>query len=193
IRYRLTRRRCGTSCPAATTRAAARWRWPACTATRRACTRSGRTCAARGRPAWPAGSARRCAAGGPVPRGPPRSWSAPPPPHTAASSRRRWSGERSGAHQSAPWREQEIPVTLVRDVELTEPLPFLGSAGSGTDAWLLVRLFTEPLGPLTVDLPPDGLPAAALAAAVEEHYGRAVRERIARAGGDPRQPLTHGV
>ena len=84
-------------------------------------------------------------------------------------------------------------MTLVRDVELTEPLPFLGSAGSGTDAWLLVRLFTEPLGPLTVDLPPDGLPAAALAAAVEEHYGRAVRERIARAGGDPRQPLTHGV
>jgi GT2 family glycosyltransferase len=79
---------------------------------------------------------------------------------------------------------------IVRDIELAEPLPSLGSS---TRAWLLVRLFTEPLGPLTVDLPEEGLPAAALAAAIEARYGLAVRERIARAGGDPRQPLTAGV
>ncbi len=98
------------------------------------------------------------------------------------------------------WRwcgiDKETLPGIVRDVELSEPLPHLPSRDDAgrraAQAWLVVRLFTEPLGLLTVDLPEEGLPAAGLAAAIEARYGLAVRERIARAGGDPRSPLTGG-
>src|SRR5690606_8138405 len=50
---------------------------------------------------------------------------------------------------------------LVRDIELTEPVPTI--AGFATDgrrverAWLLVRLHTEPIGSVLLDVPEGGL------------------------------------
>jgi len=86
---------------------------------------------------------------------------------------------------------------IVRDVEVSEPLPHLPARdGSGRrigQAWLLVRLFTEPLGLLTVDVPDEGLTAVALSFAIERRYGLAIRERVARAGGDPAVSFVDGV
>jgi GT2 family glycosyltransferase len=86
---------------------------------------------------------------------------------------------------------------VVRDVEMSEPLPHLAARDeSGRrigQAWLLVRLFTEPLGLLTVDLPEEGLTAVALSFAIERRFGLAIRERVARAGGDPALSLVDGV
>jgi GT2 family glycosyltransferase len=86
---------------------------------------------------------------------------------------------------------------IVRDIEMSEPLPHLAARDDAgrrvSQAWLLIRLFTEPLGLLTVDLPEEGLTAAALGLAIERRYGLAVRERVARAGGDPAASLVDGV
>lgn len=70
---------------------------------------------------------------------------------------------------------------VVRDLELSEPI----AAIAGTDpdgrriarAWLLVRLFTEPLGFAVLDLPGDGLAPEAIAAEVSARYGEAIAAR----------------
>ena len=70
---------------------------------------------------------------------------------------------------------------VVRDLELSEPI----AAIAGTDpdgrrvarAWLLVRLFTEPLGFAVLDLPGDGLAPEVIAAEVSARYGEAIAAR----------------
>ncbi|OLB81908.1 MAG: glycosyl transferase family 2 [Actinobacteria bacterium 13_2_20CM_2_71_6] len=93
--------------------------------------------------------------------------------------------------------EHGVVPGIVRDVGLSAPLPHLAphddTGRRAAQAWLLVRLFTEPLGLLTLDLPDEGLPATALADAIEREYGLGIRERIARGGGDPAAPLVGGV
>ncbi len=86
---------------------------------------------------------------------------------------------------------------IVRDVEMSEPLPHIPPRDAAdrrvAQAWLLVRVFTEPLGLLALDIPDAGLPAITIARAIEARYGAAVRERVARAGGDPTLPFVDGV
>jgi GT2 family glycosyltransferase len=75
----------------------------------------------------------------------------------------------------------EVPATVL-DVELSEALPRLsGVDGQGRrvrQAWLLVRMFTEPLGLLVVDLPEHGLGPIALARAIDAEFGPALRDRL---------------
>jgi GT2 family glycosyltransferase len=83
---------------------------------------------------------------------------------------------------------ERVPA-LVRDLELSEPLPDIaGHDPAGRRAervWLLVRLFTEPLGFVVLDLPDGGLSAGDLASSVGQSLGPAIAERVAAAGGRP--------
>ncbi|GID31284.1 glycosyltransferase [Paractinoplanes brasiliensis] len=85
----------------------------------------------------------------------------------------------------------ELPG-IVRDLELSQPLPTIPAVQPdgrrAEQAWLLVRLFSEPLGALLLDIPAAGLHPADLAQAVEAELGEAVRLRL----GDGPVPL-HGV
>jgi glycosyltransferase involved in cell wall biosynthesis len=75
-----------------------------------------------------------------------------------------------------------LPATVL-DVELADPLPTV--AGVGADgrrvlqAWVLVRLFTEPIGTLLTDVPAQGLRPADLAVAIEAELGTALAPRLA--------------
>jgi hypothetical protein len=75
---------------------------------------------------------------------------------------------------------------LVRDVELSRPLPAIAPADpTGREAlraYLLIRLFTEPLGTVLIDLPPDGLSPGDLAAGIDARLGRRIRDRAVAAG-----------
>jgi glycosyltransferase involved in cell wall biosynthesis len=79
---------------------------------------------------------------------------------------------------------RRIPA-LVRDLELSESLPTLRPVGPYGEraerVWLLVRMYTEPIGSLLLDLPEQGLSPAELAAAVDRAMGPAVRQRTAAA------------
>jgi GT2 family glycosyltransferase len=73
------------------------------------------------------------------------------------------------------------PAT-VRDIELAEPfsaIPGVGPDGRRSDrAWLLVRLHTEPLGSLLLDLPRHGLTPAELSRAIDARFGAAIHTRL---------------
>ena len=68
----------------------------------------------------------------------------------------------------------EIAAHVV-DVELTEPLPAIPETDPtgrrATRAWVLVRVCTQPVGALLLDVPPDGLSPDALAAAIDDRLG----------------------
>ena len=76
--------------------------------------------------------------------------------------------------------------TVVRDIDLADPLPRVPAVGADgrpvTGAWLLVRLFTEPIGTVLVDVPEQGLGPAELAAAVAVELGTDLRHRLAAHG-----------
>jgi len=80
----------------------------------------------------------------------------------------------------------EVLPAAVLDIELSDPLPTVSAiAPDGrrvAQAWMLVRLFTEPLGTLLVDVPETGLRPGDLAAAVEAEVGTALRPRLAELG-----------
>ncbi|HET9518154.1 MAG TPA: glycosyltransferase family 2 protein [Actinoplanes sp.] len=71
----------------------------------------------------------------------------------------------------------------VHDLELSQPIPAISAYDADgrrvLQAWLLVRLFTEPLGTLLLDVPPDGLAPADLAAAIDAELGPALADRLA--------------
>jgi GT2 family glycosyltransferase len=71
---------------------------------------------------------------------------------------------------------------LVADVELTEALPRIAATGPDgrrvERAWLLVRLHTEPIGPVLLPVPSTGLTAADLAAAIHATLGDDLRRRL---------------
>jgi len=79
-----------------------------------------------------------------------------------------------------------VRPAVVLDLELSEPLPSVAAiAADGrrvAQAWLLVRLFSEPIGTLLVDVPETGLRPGALAAAVDAELGTALRPRLAQLG-----------
>jgi glycosyltransferase involved in cell wall biosynthesis len=76
----------------------------------------------------------------------------------------------------------------VLDVEMSEALPTV--AGISADgrrvlqAWMLVRLFTEPIGTVLVDVPLHGLRPAEVARAIEAELGTALAPRLAGLGLD---------
>nr|BFE71390.1 hypothetical protein GCM10020092_046910 [Actinoplanes digitatis] len=78
-----------------------------------------------------------------------------------------------------------LPATVL-DLDLSEPLPVV--AGVGADhrrvlqAWVLVRLFTEPIGTVLIDVPTRGLRPAELAAAIQAELGTALAPRLAGLG-----------
>ena len=82
----------------------------------------------------------------------------------------------------------EVLPAAVLDVEVSDPLPAV--AGIGADgrrvlqAWMLVRLFTEPVGTVLVDVPRDGLRPADLAGAIGAELGAALAPRLAELGLD---------
>ncbi|HEY0533224.1 MAG TPA: glycosyltransferase family 2 protein [Actinoplanes sp.] len=71
----------------------------------------------------------------------------------------------------------ELPA-VVLDLDLSEPLPAVPAVGPDgrrvRQAWMLVRLFTEPLGAVLTDVPERGLTPAALAEAIEAELHRPV-------------------
>jgi GT2 family glycosyltransferase len=90
---------------------------------------------------------------------------------------------------------ERVPAA-VRDLELTEALP----AVAATDAagrrvervWLLVRLFTEPLGFAVLDVPDGGLAPEEVASGVRARFGAQIAERVAAAGGSTRDEVPVG-
>ncbi|MBO3738880.1 glycosyltransferase family 2 protein [Actinoplanes flavus] len=89
---------------------------------------------------------------------------------------------------AAPRLDEESGVlpAVVLDLELSEPLPPVGATAPDgrrvQQAWALVRLFTEPLGTILVDVPQHGLTPGDLAAAIDRELGDVVRPRL---GGAP--------
>lgn len=75
------------------------------------------------------------------------------------------------------------PVTVL-DIELHKPLRALRSSTAQVRVWLLVRFFTEPIGALLLDVPPDGISRADLAAAIDRELGAALRPRLSACGLD---------
>jgi GT2 family glycosyltransferase len=75
----------------------------------------------------------------------------------------------------------ELPA-VVLDLDLSDPLPAVPAVAADgrrvRQAWVLVRLFTEPLGTVLVDVPDAGLRPAALGAAIEAELGEALRPRL---------------
>lgn len=79
----------------------------------------------------------------------------------------------------------QLPAA-VHDVELSDPLPTIPAVAADgrrvAQAWLLVRLFTEPIGTLLVDVPEQGLRPADLAAAIDAELATALGPRFAELG-----------
>ncbi len=81
----------------------------------------------------------------------------------------------------------ELPAAVL-DVEVSDPLPTV--AGIGADgrrvlqAWMLVRLFTEPIGTALVDVPLQGLRPADLVGAITAELGAALAPKLADLGLD---------
>lgn len=76
--------------------------------------------------------------------------------------------------------------TAVRDIDLADPLPGVPAMSADgrrvARAWLLLRLFTEPIGTVLVDVPDQGLGPAELAAAIALELGPDLRHRLAAHG-----------
>ncbi|GAA0530098.1 hypothetical protein GCM10010172_08520 [Paractinoplanes ferrugineus] len=93
-----------------------------------------------------------------------------------------------------PWRRDPILTApritptaadlpaVVLDVDVADPLPAVPAVHHDgrrvRQAWVLVRLFTEPLGTVLIDVPVDGLRPADLGAAVERGLADMLRPRL---------------
>jgi glycosyltransferase involved in cell wall biosynthesis len=77
----------------------------------------------------------------------------------------------------------EILPAAVLDVELSEALPAIAAIGADgrrvAQAWMLVRLFNEPIGTALVDVPESGLAPRDLAGAINAQLGTALAPRLA--------------
>jgi GT2 family glycosyltransferase len=80
--------------------------------------------------------------------------------------------------------------TRVIEVELTEPLPRLDHDGHYGRAWILARLYTEPIGVCVVTLPPMGIAPDELAEIMWRELNGPVAGRFAAAGLTPPATLT---
>jgi glycosyltransferase involved in cell wall biosynthesis len=96
----------------------------------------------------------------------------------------------STAHDVAALAEIEMvgasrPAS-VHDIELSDPLPTIpGIAVDGRRvlrAWLLVRLFSEPIGTVLVDVPLRGLRPAEVGKAIHAELGARLAPKLVRVG-----------
>jgi GT2 family glycosyltransferase len=84
---------------------------------------------------------------------------------------------------------------VVLDLDLSDPLPTVSPVAPDgrrvARAWVLVRLFTEPIGTVLVDVPHRGLRPADLAAAIDGELGATLRPRLAELvpGAAPAVPI----
>ncbi|MFI7602962.1 glycosyltransferase [Actinoplanes sp. NPDC049681] len=80
----------------------------------------------------------------------------------------------------------DVRPAVVLDVDLAEPLQTVAAVGPDgrrvRQAWVLVRLFTEPLGTVLADVPEQGLTPAGLAAAIGAELGSTLAPRLAGLG-----------
>ncbi len=101
-----------------------------------------------------------------------------------------WAPEGVSGPNPAPEPEAtgEVRPAVVLDVEVSDPLPTV--AGIGADgrrvlqAWILVRLFTEPIGTVLLDVPLQGLRPIDLAGAIRAELGAALAPKLAEVGLD---------
>jgi len=86
---------------------------------------------------------------------------------------------------AAPPATGYVPAAVL-DVEVSDGLPAIAAVGRDgvrrDRAWLLVRIFDEPIGTLTVPVGPGGCPPEEVAAAIDTELGAVVRDRAAAAG-----------
>jgi hypothetical protein len=77
----------------------------------------------------------------------------------------------------------DVLPAAVLDIELAEPLRTIAAVGADgrrvAQAWLLVRLFSEPIGTLLLDVPVQGLRPADLAAAIDAEFHAVLAPRLA--------------
>jgi GT2 family glycosyltransferase len=75
----------------------------------------------------------------------------------------------------------ELPAAVL-DLDLSDPLPAVPAVHADgrrvRQAWVLVRLFTEPLGTVLLDVPEHGLRPAELGAAIEAELGAVLHPRL---------------
>ena len=80
----------------------------------------------------------------------------------------------------------EVLPAMVVDVDVADPLPAVAAVGQDgrrvLRAWVLVRLFTEPIGTLLTLVPEQGLRPADLAAAIDAELGTALAPRLTGLG-----------
>jgi glycosyltransferase involved in cell wall biosynthesis len=80
---------------------------------------------------------------------------------------------------------EDLPAG-VYEADLADPLPVLPAVNADgrrvLRAWVLVRLFTEPLGTVLVDVPDAGVCPANLATAIDAELGPVVRPQLAEVG-----------
>jgi hypothetical protein len=74
----------------------------------------------------------------------------------------------------------------VLDIEVSSQINAIAASGPNgirrNRAWLLVRIFNEPIGSMTLPIAGDGCGAETVAAAVDGLFGVIIRERAAAAG-----------
>ena len=88
-----------------------------------------------------------------------------------------------GNHGTAMSPERATsPVGVVVECEVADFVPAILEHGAGTDALVLVRIFSEPIGLLKRTLPPDGLKAHELARLIVGEFGAQLRRRIEDCG-----------
>jgi glycosyltransferase involved in cell wall biosynthesis len=73
------------------------------------------------------------------------------------------------------------PVATITNVELSEMVPDL-SPGTGREVWLFVRLFTEPIGIVVVELANHTVSAAEVLTRIISELGPALSPRLAAVG-----------
>lgn len=100
----------------------------------------------------------------------------------AVEDRRARNAERTAHELAAAAPSSWTPIS-VTEVELSQPLPHLRrTPAGGTRARVLVRLHGHPLAESDVDLPPNGLPPAALARELWAQHGDVIRTHLAGDG-----------
>ena len=102
---------------------------------------------------------------------------------TAETNRVTIPAQRTESVPAAPELDHDAVLPgIVLDVDVAQPLPAITALQPdgrlAQQAWVLVRLFDEPLGALMLDLPAEGLPPAGLAAAIETELGDVLRPRL---------------
>ncbi|MCW2525970.1 MAG: glycosyl transferase family 2 protein [Pseudonocardiales bacterium] len=95
-------------------------------------------------------------------------------------------------------RSGDIRPAMVLDLELSRPVTSITCYSTdGTRysaAWLVVRIFGEPVGLVAIEFTSDRLSAAVISRAVEEQCGDLVRTRVSACGGDAESVLAgHGA